>query len=100
MKALLIVALIAGVLPAGARAGCSAPQPAADPPSGASSTREEMLAAQKAIKAYNTAVQGYADCLQKSGGDIGKADDALVTLQKLADKFNVELRIFKQKSGA
>jgi hypothetical protein len=100
MKALLIVGLIAGVIPAGARAACAAPQSAADPPSGAVATREEMLAAQKAIKAYNTAVQDYADCLQKSGGNVAKAEEALGRVQRLADKFNVELRIFKQKSGA
>jgi hypothetical protein len=100
MKALAIVGLLAGLMSSTAFAECFAPAPAADPPNGATASRDEMLAAQKAIKAYHEAVVVFADCVKKSGGISTRADDAMARLQKLADRFNVELRVFKQKSGA
>ncbi|MGC2461945.1 MAG: hypothetical protein WA446_13400 [Steroidobacteraceae bacterium] len=81
--------------------------------SGSAAIRDEMIAAQKAVKAYDTAVTAYSDCLRQEqrakatvGGDMdGLADEysrrtevEVDKLQKLADKFNSELQAFKARN--
>lgn len=83
-------------------------------PSGASATREEMVATQKALKAYDTAIRAYSDCLQDelakkiaTGGDKAKlgeeysrrSNEEVDKMQRLADKFNTELHAFKDKNA-
>jgi hypothetical protein len=82
-------------------------------PSGAQATRDEMVAAQTAVKAFDTAVAAYSDCLKQdedtkvaAGGDKAKVhaeavklnNEAVMKLQLIADKFNEELRAFKAKA--
>lgn len=102
MKSVLVagVVLLAqfAVLPA--LAGCTEPVPTAEIPNGAKATREEMLAAQRAMKAYDNAVKAYTDCLQADGDTSNRANVAVDKLQKLAEKFNVELHAFKEHNGA
>jgi hypothetical protein len=110
--ALLLLSLLA--LPATARADCSAPDAAVQIPNGSSATRDQMVAAQRAVKSYDTAVKTYADCLQHemdaklaTGGNkqlLEAQYDRLNNmevdkLQKLAGKFNDELRAFKAKNA-
>jgi hypothetical protein len=62
-----------------------------------------MLAAQKAVKAYDVTVQVYVDCAAQPGGnpvEQDKAQRALRALHVIADQFNAELRTFKQKNSA
>src|ERR1700687_400888 len=81
--------------------------------SGSAAIRDEMIAAQKAGKAYDTAVTAYSECLRREqrakaavGGDMdGLADEysrrtkvEVDKLQKLADKFNSELQAFKARN--
>jgi hypothetical protein len=99
MKAFLLVG-IASLTPFTTWAACEAPSVPATPPNGATATREEMLAAQGAVKQYDTAVVAYAECMRKSGGGETKIEEAISQLEKHAERFNAELRAFKQKSGA
>ena len=53
MKALAILCTVVAATPLSAFADCVAPTPPGDPPSGATATREEMLAAQTAISSVD-----------------------------------------------
>jgi hypothetical protein len=79
---------------------CTEPEPFTDIPSGAQATREQMLSAQRAMKSYDNAVKAYTDCLHDAGDSSGKINQAVDRLQKLAERFNDELRLFKQRNGA
>ena len=83
-------------------------------PNGTTATRDQMIAAQRAVKAYDTAVKAYGDCLQQqldnqvaAGGNKETLsvqydkmnNDQVFKLQKLADKFNEELRAFKARNS-
>ena len=74
-----------------------APPPAV--PNGETANREEMVAAQAAMKAYNAAVVQYTQCIQKAGGSATELNRIVNQLEKLAVRFNAELRKFKQKAG-
>jgi hypothetical protein len=101
MRAFLILGTIAGLLSGAASAQqCLAPPAPGASPSGASATREQMLSAQSAIKDYNTAVTAYTDCMKKIKGSQDKIDAAVIALERLADRFNAELRVFKQRNSA
>ena len=52
------------------------------------------------MKAYDVAVKDYMQCLQQAGESSSKGNDAVDKLQKVADRFNQELRAFKEKNGA
>jgi hypothetical protein len=99
MKAFLLIG-IASLAPFSAWASCKAPPAPPSPPKGVSATREEMLAAQSAIKGYNSSVVAYTECMKKEGGSEKEATEVIAQLQKLAEQFNAELRAFKQKNGA
>lgn len=116
MKFLLPLSLVATLLAAPAFADCTAPNNEVKIPNGNKATKEEMLAAQHAIKDNDAAVKVYADCLkseqeakiaaggnqmkdeakQKINAEYANRQNAEVEkLQKLADQFNVELRAYK-----
>jgi hypothetical protein len=99
MKAFLLVG-IASLTPFTTWAACQAPAAPAAPPSGATATREQMLAAQSDAKQYDAAVVAYADCMRKSGGGETLVEQAIEKLKKHAEQFNAELRAFKQANGA
>ena len=81
-------------------AACPAPAVPATPPTGATATREQMLTAQSAAKQYDAAVVAFAQCVRKSGGGETQIVEAIAQLQKHAERFNAELRAFKQANGA
>jgi hypothetical protein len=93
--------LLACVAAMPAIAGCTRPEDisATVIPDGTTATRDQMIAAQKAVKAYDNAVRQYTDCLQKDGDDVSKqGDDAVKKDQQLADRFNSELHAFKARN--
>jgi hypothetical protein len=79
---------------------CTEPVPFTDIPSGAQATRDQMLSAQRGMKAYDIAVKAYTDCLHDAGESSDKINQAVDRLHKLADRFNDELHAFKQHNGA
>lgn len=120
MKFLLPLSLLTALIAAPAFADCTAPSNEVKVPDGATATKDEMIAAQHAVRDYNDAVKTYIDCITKemdakvaAGGDkLTDADrqkiskeygdmqnSAVERVQKVADKFNVELRAWKAKNA-
>jgi hypothetical protein len=118
MKMLHATAAVALLAAGTAYADCPYP-PAPDRiPDGATATLDEMLAGQKAINAYNKAVNDYVACIDKQlDDDIAKQGDklkpqqksemqrveaqkhnaAIDQLQSIADRFNEQVKVFKAK---
>src|SRR5262245_41586054 len=67
--------LVLAAMTSPAWADCSYPKAPGRLPDGKSSTKEEMLAAQKVVKQYQTDVTTYLDCL-KAENDAALAKDA------------------------
>jgi hypothetical protein len=114
MKLMLTVSVMAALVAGPVFADCAAPDGAVQIPDGTTATREEMVAAQKQVVAFDAAVKSYTDCLQQeqndkisAGGDKAKIDkqysklnnDQVEKVQQLADKFNAELKAYKAKSA-
>jgi len=124
MKALYPLTFLAVLALAGgtvyAASSCTNPTAPKNIPRGDKATFEEMVAAQKAIKEYDAAINAYNACLQAESdaevaqleqkeGDakkkkltdaLNKKQDAALDADKaLAARFNEQLRIFKAKSS-
>ena len=100
MKAFVVIGMMANLAALPSFADCVAPTPMTEVPEGATASRDDMLAALKAVKVYDAAVNAYAECVHKTGGNDAKGNEAIDKLHRIADRFNAELRIFKAKSGA
>src|SRR5256884_2436092 len=123
MKALFAIALTAALTvaltAAPAYADCPYP-PAPDRlPDGSSATLEEMVAGQKAVKAYDKAINDYVVCIDHEldaaiakGGEqlkpqqkadmqkveAQKHNAAIDQLQNIADRFNEQVKVFKART--
>ena len=121
MKALLPALLVAAVTATAAHADCTAPANDVKIPDGNTASMDDMLAAKRAIQENNSAVETYTQCLKAeqdakiAAGGADMKDDEKVKisadymnrqnaevekLQKLADKFNLEVRNYKAKHAA
>jgi len=91
--------VIVGLAAPQAFADCGSPpgDAAAQVPDGTSATRDQMVAAQKAVKAYDTAVRQYTQCLEQEGESGAKETQVLAKDQQLADRFNTELHAYEAK---
>jgi hypothetical protein len=121
MKALVSVLILAGLAGGQAYAACTYPKAPDKLPDGATATLAEMVAAQKAVKAYNDDIKAYTDCLKlEHDKEMAKANtdpnatkeqkDALenVEVQKnnaavdeaeaLTARFNEQVRVFKART--
>ena len=105
-RILLGVALgCAACLPA--YADCVLPPAPSKIPDGNTATQQEMMTAMQTLKEYNQDVETYTKCLEfeashnrLSNSDAQRMHNAAVdTLQKIAAKFNEQVRTFKAKSG-
>ena len=105
-RILLAVALAyAASLPA--HADCVLPPAPSKIPDGSTASQQEMVTAMQTLKEYNGDVETYLKCLDFeakqnhiSSGDQEKLHNTAVdTLQKIATKFNEQVRTFKTKSG-
>ncbi|HZO23144.1 MAG TPA: hypothetical protein VFB37_11640 [Steroidobacteraceae bacterium] len=103
---LLALALgCAGCLPA--YADCVLPPAPSKIPDGSTASQQEMITAMQTLKEYNQDVETYTKCLdfearqnRISSSDAQKMHNSAVdTLQKVAAKFNEQVRTFKAKSG-
>lgn len=74
-------------------AACTKP---ADPeiPAGATASGADMLKAKKAIETYMADVEKYLDC----GLDSNTQQRAIDEMEKIAARYNEELRVYKAKS--
>ena len=119
MKALLAMTILGGLSVAPALADCPYPTAPAKIPDGATATLQEMLDGQKAVQAYDKAINDYVACIDKEVNDnIAKAGDSLKPAQKadmqkveeqkhnaaidqeqsVADRFNEQVKVFKARS--
>jgi hypothetical protein len=98
MKALAVVGLIACLASLPALAECVEPQESPHLPDGATASREDMIAAMKALKTYDAAVREFTECVKKGSGNQLQANRAVDRLTATADKFNTALRVFKQRN--
>ncbi|WP_173012544.1 hypothetical protein [Niveispirillum sp. SYP-B3756] len=102
-KATALAVTIASFMISGvAHAECTLNDPPTVP-DGASAAESDMVAAQKAVKAYVAETQEFLACLEfegkgKSSGDWTKRyNDASARMEKLAADFNKQLRAYKSK---
>jgi hypothetical protein len=120
MNTLASSVLIVAALAAGpAYATCSYPRAPTNIPDGATATLEQMVAAQKAVKAYNDEIKAYTDCLKlEHETAVSKDADKLTKEQKeemekvqvqknnaavdeaeqVTSRFNEQVKAFKTKS--
>jgi len=125
MKALFVIAAIAALSAAPVYADCSYPTPPDKIPDGNTATLEEMVTAQKAVKEYDKAINAYVACIQLEHNDavskiakpgekptaeekknmddmerveIQKHNAAIDQLQSVADRFNVQVKVYKAKT--
>ena len=73
---------------------CEKPKAPSSIPDGATASKEDMLAAKKAVDAFKTGMEEYLAC-EKSGA---KKDAGAAELIKVADRFNAQVKAFKAKS--
>ena len=125
MKAFYPLALLAALASANIYAACDYPTAPANVPRGKTATLEKMVAAQKAVKEFDAAINGYVSCLQtesdaeiaaleqkESNPDkrdarkkkltqavIKKQNAAIAADKDLAARFNEQLRVFKAKNN-
>ena len=119
MKALLAMAFAAATA-VPVYAECPYPQAPAKIPDGATATLQEMIDGQKAVNAYQKAINDYTTCIDKElddqlakGGDKLKPEQkqdmqrveaqkhnaAVDQLQTIADRFNEQVKVFKAKAA-
>src|SRR6201996_8240592 len=126
MKLLIAIASTA-VLSAGtAYADCSYPTPPDHIPDGNTATLQAMVTAQKAVKDYDKAINAYVSCIQLERNDatgklakpgetptpeqkkamddierveVQKHNAAIDQLQSVADRFNVQVKVYKAKNA-
>ena len=119
MNKALGLLFLAASLSTAAYADCTYPRPPAKLPDGATATRDEMVAANKQVKQYNTDMTAYLDCIKTDyDGTIAKLpadateeskkqlaakyaqknDAAVDEVSGVAARFNEQLRVFKAKT--
>ena len=127
MKALLSLLIVVALGGGRAYAACSYPKAPDKLPDGATATLEEMVTAQKLVKAYNDDIKAYTDCLKlehdqelaKANADptatkdqkdavakhkaeienveVQKNNAAVDEAQAVTDRFNEQVKIFTAK---
>lgn len=106
-KRMLAAAAAAYCVSLAAHADCVLPPAPSKVPDGKTASEQEMVTAMQTLKEYNGDVETYLKCIdfeakqnRLTGGDQEKLHNAAVdALQKIATKFNEQVRTFKSKSG-
>jgi hypothetical protein len=119
MKRFLSIAVVAALSVGPAYAACTYPKAPDKIPDGSVATIDEMRAAQQAVKAFDTAVGEYQQCLENEHNaalaaapdlsDAQKAERAKIKDQKLnaageevqslADRLNAQIRVYREKAA-
>ena len=73
---------------------CDRPSAPSSIPDGATASKEDMLAAKKAVDAFRSGMEEYLAC-EKNFANLDAAQNELGTV---ADRFNLQIRAFKAKS--
>jgi hypothetical protein len=72
---------------------CDKPAAPASIPDGKTAAMDDMMAAKKAVDSFKKDMEEYLSCEKNSS----KADSAQAELEKVANRFNAEVRAFKAK---
>jgi len=72
---------------------CEKPKAPSSIPDGATASKEDMLAAKKAVDAFRSDMEEYLACEK----NFANLDAAQNELSKVADRFNLQIRAFKAK---
>ena len=107
LKHILPVIAVALATTVPAYADCVLPPPPSRVPDGATASQQEMATAMQTLRDYNGDVDTYNKCLDfeakqnhLSATDVMRMHNTAVeTLQKVAAKFNEQVRTFKAKSS-
>lgn len=107
LKGTLLALVLGSAATLPAYADCVLPPPPSRIPDGATASQQEMLTAMQTMKEYNADVETYTKCLafEAKQNHLNAADaakmhnNAVDVLQKLATKFNEQVRTFKAKNG-
>ena len=106
-KRILVALAAAYAMSLQAHADCVLPPAPSKIPDGSTASEQEMMTAMQTLKQYNGDVDTYLKCLdfEAKQNRLSKGDEermhnsAVDTLQKVANKFNEQVRTFKAKSG-
>lgn len=119
MRSLHFVAVAALFAAGPVHAACTYPKAPDRIPDGSTATRDEMLAAQKAVKAFDQEINAFLDCLKseyeatlaREGENLTderkqdlkrmyeqRHNAAVDEVQSLADRFNEQVRVFKDRN--
>lgn len=120
MKALVAIAAVAALTVGKVYADCPYPPPPDKIPDGNTASLDDMLAAKKAVTAYDAAIGTYLDCIKQEhqdaiaqGGDkltdkqkqdldhieTQRHNAAVTQLQGIADRVNEQIRVYKAKNA-
>lgn len=86
---------------------CPLPPPPSKIPQASTATEPEMIRAMLTLKAYTADVTNYAKCLEFEASQnritheeqARRHNEAIDRLQKIAEKFNEQVRLFKARNG-
>jgi len=73
---------------------CDRPTAPSSIPDGATASKEDMLAAKKAVDAFKSGIEEYLACEKSSPKKVAAGAE----LVKVADRFNAQVKAFKSKS--
>lgn len=93
MKTTLSAAILCAALATPAFAGCDRPNAPASLPDGKSAAMDDMMAAKKAVDAFRKGMEEYLSCEKNAN----RLESAQAELEKVASRFNAEVRAFKAK---
>jgi hypothetical protein len=105
LRKYLCATMVVGMISLPAFADCNLPPAPSKIPDGSSASEPEMISAMQTLKAYNGDVDVYLKCLEfetkqnrmSSDEHAKKHNTAVATLEKVAAKFNEQVRAFKAK---
>jgi len=72
---------------------CERPSAPSSIPDGATASKEDMLAAKRAVDAFKSGMEEYLACEKSSA----RKDAGAAELLKVADRFNAQVKAFKAK---
>ena len=106
-KRMLAALAVAYAVSLTAQADCVLPPAPSKIPDGKTASEQEMVTAMQTLKEYNGDVDTYLKCLEfeakqnrlSSTEQERMHNTAVDTLQKVASKFNEQVRTYKSKSG-
>ncbi|MFO7326270.1 MAG: hypothetical protein DIU62_011195 [Pseudomonadota bacterium] len=87
--------VVIGTLAAGPALACTAPTPPTSIPDGKTASKDTMLAKKKEIDQYKRKVEEYLACEINPA----RVQMAQAELDRIANRFNAEIRAFKAANG-